>query len=343
MSPEPTTVTDLARAAERHVAALCAVQPDRRPGSAGNEYATRYVETQLTALGWTATSRQFDCLDWYSNGGSLMVAGSTIEIVPSPYGHPICTSGPIRIASTLDELSAPDLGGSVLVLTGELTAGQLTPTNYPFYQNEQHGRVLHALRRAEPSAVIAITGQCPELCGAIDPFPLIEDGDFPIPTANIRPGDAQEILSHDGEIAEIHIHSDRRHSTARNIGAVSGPQDQRILVMAHIDSKPGTPGAVDNASGVVVVLLLAHLLADHTPDPPVGIELLWVNGEDNWAAPGEQAWLHDHRDELGAIELAINIDGAGYQHGTTSYSTYNVPPPIDAHIEAVCDPTPLEP
>ncbi len=342
-SSQRSTHDDLATTAERHVAALCAVEPDRRPGSTGNAEATDYVQTELTRLGWRVASRSFECLDWYSDGGSLSVAGSTIDLDPSPYGHGTNCTGPIRLARTLEDLRAPDLRDSVLVLAGPLTAQQLTPTNYPFYSNEEHDRILAALKRAEPSAVIAVTGRNPELCGAVDPFPLIEDGDFPIPTANLRPEAAEEILARVGEIAEVSIRSERRPSTARNIGTTAGPQDRRVLVMAHIDSKPGTPGAVDNASGGAVVLLVAELLADRDPGSSTGVELLWVNGEDNWAAPGEQAWLDEHRDQLETVELAINIDGAGYRSGTTSYSTYNVPPSIEAHIQRSCDSAGLEP
>lgn len=115
------------------------------------------------------------------------------------------------------------------------------------------------------------------------PFPLIEDGDFPIPAAAIRPDLAEEVLDREGETAEISLRSTRRPGSACNVEATRGPQDRRLLVIAHIDSKPGTPGAVDNASGVVVLLLVAELLTDRTQGP-IGVELLVVNGEVHYGA-----------------------------------------------------------
>jgi aminopeptidase YwaD len=105
--------------------------------------------------------------------------------------------------------------------------------------------------------------------------------------------------------------------------AQKGRSDRRLVVCAHIDSKPGTPGAVDNAAGVAALVLLAERLAQHD-DLPVGIELLAVNGEDHFAAPGEVAWLAANEGSLDAIELFVNIDGAGYRRGRTAFSFYNV-------------------
>ncbi len=92
---------------------------------------------------------------------------------------------------------------------------------------------------------------------------------------------------------------------------------------AHIDAKPGTPGAVDNAAGVVALISVAERLA-RRDELPVGVELLAVNGEDHFAAPGERAWLAANEGRLDAIELFINIDGAGYRRGRTSFSFYNL-------------------
>jgi aminopeptidase YwaD len=47
-----------------------------------------------------------------------------------------------------------------------------------------------------------------------------------------------------------------------NVVARKGATERRVVLFAQIDAKMGTPGAVDNAGGVTVMLLLAELMAD---------------------------------------------------------------------------------
>jgi peptidase M28-like protein len=47
------------------------------------------------------------------------------------------------------------------------------------------------------------------------------------------------------------------------------PEAHCILIGAHYDSVPGTPGADDNASAVAAMLACAKALAEHAPESPV--------------------------------------------------------------------------
>ncbi len=316
-----------------HLGALCAFLPDRRPGSSGNHGATEYVAAALERSSWDVHSHEFECLDWESSGGAITVGGSTVALTPSPYGLGAATHGPLRVLRTVGDLVGTDLAGSIAVLAGDLAAEPLTPKTYPFYGSNEHAAIIESLEQSQPAAVIAVTGRYPELCGALDPFPLIEDGDFMVPTANVRPSDAGVLLNSEGLVANVEIRSERLPSTARNVTALRGPQDRRLAIAAHIDTKPGTPGAVDNAAGVVAMLLLADLLSpERHPSLPVGVELLVVNGEDHYAAPGEVAWLESNAGQLDAIELMVNIDGAGYREGGTAYSFYNVDNEVASYV-----------
>ena len=104
--------------------------------------------------------------------------------------------------------------------------------------------------------------------------------------------------------------------------------ERRIVVCAHIDAKPGTPGALDNATGVTILLLLAGLLADY--DGRAGIELLAMNGEDHYSAAGELLYLRQNAGRFDEIALLINVDGAGYHTGKTAYSFYECPEEIES-------------
>jgi aminopeptidase YwaD len=162
----------------------------------------------------------------------------------------------------------------------------------------------------------------PELCGAVDPFPFIEDGDFPIPVADVSPQEGPRLLEWLGQEVTIDLDARRWPGRARNVIARRGPDGPRTVVMAHIDSKPSTPGALDNAAGVVVLLQLARLLGDDRP-----AELVALNGEDYYSAAGEVdylAGLESSGRSLDDVRLAVNIDAAGHVGDDACWSAYNL-------------------
>ena len=305
---------------------LCAVTPDRRPGSAGNEAAVDLVAGVMTELGWPVQCPRFPVVDWEGSLGTLTMTGRSWSLHPSPYSLGWQGTAPVRLAATEADLAEP-LTGCAVLLHGELAATPLTPKGYPFYGSERDARIIERLESSGAVAVLAVTGRSPELAGSLDPFPLIEDGTFTLPTGNIRQHDGADLLdtvtSTPGTSATIDLPARRWPATARNVIAHRGDQSNRITVVAHIDTKPGTPGAIDNGTGVVVLCRVAELLADS----PAAVELLAVNGEDCYSASGELDYLA--MTDLSQVRLAINIDGLGYRGGPSAYSTYGTPDDLD--------------
>ena len=56
------------------------------------------------------------------------------------------------------------------------------PKNFVFYNPEEHKRIITLLENSGASASISATGRNAALAGGVYPFPLIEDGDFNIPS-----------------------------------------------------------------------------------------------------------------------------------------------------------------
>ena len=308
---------------------LCSVQPDRRPGSPGNEEAVDLVAGLLAGLGWQVETPEFPVICWEGGSGSLALGERAWPVSVSPYSLGWRGTAVVHPVDHEDGLAA-DHGGAIVLLHGDLATSPLTPKGYPFYGSDRDARIIERLEGCGAVAVLAVTGRAPEIAGSVEPFALIEDGAFPVPTGNLREGDGRAVFAAlatggPAEAAELLLPARRWEATARNIVARRGPQAGRVTVVAHIDSKPGTPGAVDNASGVVVLTRVAELLADAPAD--LGIELLAVNGEDHYAAPGEMDYL-GHTD-LFLVRLAINIDGAGYRDGPTAFSTYGAADQLD--------------
>ncbi|UCE05486.1 MAG: M28 family peptidase, partial [bacterium] len=105
------------------------------------------------------------------------------------------------------------------------------------------------------------------------------------------------------------------------------------VLFAYIDAKDGTPGATDNATGVIVLLFLAELLADYAGN--LGIEIVALNGEDYYSALGEKQWLEMNQGKFNEIVFGINLDGVGYHHGKTGYSLYDCPADIANSIHKI--------
>ncbi len=353
----------LAANAERHLRTLCSVAPNRRTGSPGNREATEYFARVVRSFGYTTDTTPFPCLDWSHGRSSLSNGSSEYVIEASPYSLGCDLSAPLVTAATADELRSLDCSKRILLLTGSLASEQLMPKHFPFYNPEHHQQLYALLERKRPAAIVAATQRNPESAGALYPFPLIVDGDFHIPCAHCTAETGERIASNgDGEF-RLTIDAERRESSASNVVVRTHPDAARkIVVTAHIDAYEDTPGATDNAAGVVVLLLLAELLAsdsggriagDRMPDTSPterfageigraaagdtsspGIEIAALNGEDHYGAPGQKDYLARYGESLESARAVINIDGAGYREGATAYSIYDCPDDVRRATEA---------
>ena len=324
----------LAEEAAGYLNKLCVEIPGRRTGSDGNRAATGFFASVASALGWHTDCPEFACIDWRQEGADLTAAGERFEAMVSPCSLGGEAQAPLAVISTVEDLEAACLVGRIVLLCGEIAREQLMPKEFTFYNPDKHKRIVHALEAALPLAIIAATGRNPELAGAVYPFPLIEDGDFHIPSVYMTDVEGERLALHAGQEVHLTIRAWRSKATGCNVIARKGGHAaRRAVLFAHIDAKEGTPGALDNASGVTVLLLLAELLAGY--DGGLGIELVAMNGEDYYAAPGETQWLRLNEGRFGDIVLGINLDGVGHRGGRPAYSLYGCSPELADLIRQV--------
>jgi aminopeptidase YwaD len=317
--------------AHQYLWKLCVDIPNRCVGSQGNRQATKFFADKMIQFGFQTESPQFDCIDWTHGEASLYAQNKSYAAFVSPYSLKCNVTATLTIATTVEELESLKVENEILLLHGEIAKEQLMPKNFTFYNPEHHQRIISLLEKKAPSAIISATTRDPELAGGIYPFPLIEDGDFDIPSVYMTEEEGKNLARHNGEQVSLKFEAKRIPATGINVIARKGrDQSKRIVVFAHIDAKMGTPGALDNATGVVVLLLLAELLQDQTP--AFTIELVALNGEDYYSAPGEVLYLKENPNHLQDVYLGINLDGAGYIEGETAYSLYDCPPDLTDQI-----------
>ncbi|MFN2241443.1 MAG: M28 family peptidase, partial [Anaerolineae bacterium] len=325
------SLEELTAKAEQYLQSLCVDIPHRRVGSEGNRAATAFFAQAIASYGFAVERSEFDCLDWTHGKAHLVAAGTSFEAHISPYSPGCNVRAPLAVASTVGELAAVEAEGKVLLLRGELAKEQLMPKNFPFFNPEEHQQIVHLLETRNPAAIVAATSRNPELAGGMYPFPLIEDGDFDIPSVYMTDEVGERLAAHAGREVSLAIEAERLPAKGYNVIARRGPDSgRRVVLCAHIDAKEGTPGALDNATGVAILLLLAELLQEYGGD--MEIEMVALNGEDHYSAAGQILYLRENAGTLGRVALAINMDAAGYHEGDTAYSLYGCPDEIASSI-----------
>ena len=314
-------VVGLADRAGGYVHEFCTRHRDRHMGGRGNRAATAFFAATAADLGLEVESTSFECIDWRDGGASLAAGSETFGVLTGCYSLPCDVTAPLAAVSTVEELEAGDFAGTVLLVHGGLAREQLTPKGFVFYNPDSHKRIV--------AAIVAATGKNPSLVGSLYPFPFVADGDFDIPNAYMKDVEGTRLLLHVGRESSLRIGSERvpsggDHVVARSEGTGGG----RVVVFGHIDSTFGSPGALDNATGAAMLLALGELLADSDHGPSV--ELVPLNGEDDYSAAGQMLWVRQNEGRMGDIVLGVNIDGAGCAGQATAVSMYGCPEPIEA-------------
>lgn len=310
--------------ASTYLNTLCSVKPNRRTGSPGNREATNFFANIVKPFGYEIDTTSFDCLDFTKGEAVLKANGKNFDINISPYSLGCNVTASIESVTTVEELEKCSCENKILLMKGEICSEQLMPKNFVFYNPEHHKKIYALLEEKKPAAIITATAKNPELVGALDPFPLIEDGDFDIPSVYCKDIVGEEIVASKSKIFELKIQAKRISATAFNVIAVKNPEaKKKIIICAHIDAYGDSPGASDNASGTVTLLLLAEMLANY--HGPYRIEIVAFNGEDNYSAGGQMDYLRRYGNELDSVMAICNIDDVGYIKGKTAFSLYEYP------------------
>jgi aminopeptidase YwaD len=320
--------------ARRHLKVLCSDISERSVGSKGNRIATDYFNNILRSNKWNVEKTLLEVMDWKTEGATLQCGQKKYEVFSSPYSLGCSVKGKLVVIYSIDELEGADLSGKIALLHGDLAREQIMPKNFVFYNPEEHQRIVSILENSNVSAIICATGRNPALAGGVYPFPMFEDGDFDIPSVFMKDTEGDKLAGDHGKVVILVSKAERIPETAYNVtGYKSSTGKQRIVITAHIDAKKGTPGAIDNATGVTVLLLISELLKEYESNYP--IELVAFNGEDYYAVPGQMKYIEQNKNSFSDILLNINIDGAGYKDGVSSFSLFELPDKIKNAVQLV--------
>ncbi len=321
------TRTRLIQRIGTHLDRLCNRIADRSTGSPGNRAATAYVRQTLQSMGWQVECPEFRCMDWVGGPVRLRASSAGFRAYAGPYSLPFDGEAPLAQAARLSDLQRKALAGKILLIHGGLAREPLFPKGFVFYNPERHRRIIRLLEEKRPAAIIAATGRRPELVGAIYPFPMFEDGDFDIPSVYVKDTTGAKLLGHVGRPVRLAFAARRIPAQAHNVIATRcGSCPQRVVLTAHVDARKGTPGALDDASGVATLLAVGELLKEYAGRLTVEIAIL--NGEDYYAASGQMSYCAANENRWSEVRLAVNLDDVGYRVGKNAYSFYECPAPL---------------
>jgi hypothetical protein len=110
-----------------------------------------------------------------------------------------------------------------------------------------------------------------------------------------------------------------------NPGQARGP-DRIIIVGAHYDSAPGSPGANDNGSGAAALLELARILKTVTPRKGTELKLVFFVNEEppHFMTEGMGSWRHakDLHERGQNVEAALILETIGYYTNARNSQRY---------------------
>ncbi|MBP1672639.1 MAG: hypothetical protein H6Q25_454 [Bacteroidetes bacterium] len=324
----------LCNQAQEHVNYLCNILQERRVGGDGNRKATTYFKHFVEQQGWLVEETELDVIDWRTAGAQLICDQESFDVESSPYSLGCDVKGELIAINTLEQMKERSIDGKIVFLYGEIAAEQISPKNFVFYNPEHHQELVATLENGNPLALVCATEHNSAVAGGVYPFPLFEDGDFDIPSVFMKDTEGEKLLHCDGKIVTLISKAKRIPSKAFNIVARKGDTTApKMVISAHIDAKIGTPGAIDNATGVSVLLLLSELLKDYSGK--YLIELVAFNGEDYYSVPGQMKYIEQHQGDFEQVLLNINIDGAGYHTGGSAFSPFDLPEPMQTTLDEV--------
>jgi hypothetical protein len=142
-----------------------------------------------------------------------------------------------------------------------------------------------------------------------------------LPSVDISYEDAARLAQMHPKRVSIVVEADVEwrdsHSVVAELKGTTKP-DEVVFLSAHDDSAYTSPGATDDGGGVAAVMELARAFAKG-PRPARTMRFIAWGGHE-LGLMGSEAYIRQHRSEVGKMVALINYDGMGSTLGTLEWS-----------------------
>jgi aminopeptidase YwaD len=304
------------------------VSPGPRPlGSEANQTAADYIRDQFESFGYQIEEQPYDCMAFEGAGATLIINGQTAPVEANAFSLPCDVLGTILPIGSLAELDAAEIGDRILLFYGDLANAALSPKSW-FLKSERDDHIIQRLEAGRPAALLAPPA------ASVEYMQLTMDWELDVAAATIPLDTVLQLLKHPELPVHLNVQGQRIPAAARNIVARSkkGDGSQRVVVCAHFDTMINTPGAMDNASGVAVMLAMAEVLQDI--DLPYILEFIAFNGEE-YLPIGDDEYVRRAGDTFDQILYALNIDGIGPFYTSSTITMMEANPAFQSMVERI--------
>ncbi|KPK78941.1 MAG: hypothetical protein AMJ81_14275 [Phycisphaerae bacterium SM23_33] len=271
----------------------------RPPGSKAERRTAEWLAQQFAEMGYEPAIEEFACPAHGAEGASLSGLAQEIQVYPTQHSPVGRVSGALRWLGFGEEHLLKELDGSIGVL---MARGSLA---------ERH-RLLDRLESAGMRGVIVAGPYANTVTGK-----AVRSGRLNrLLTATISLRAARRLPNHFGQRVTLEITGDRPEVTGTSQNVLtrlpgSGPHS--LVVCSHYDTAACCPGALDNATGIALMLELARRFKGRRP----AATLLFVGtgaeefGAEDYCGRGLAPFFQARLDDLPNFIACFAVDGVG--------------------------------
>ncbi|WP_158263737.1 M28 family metallopeptidase [Deinococcus arcticus] len=261
----------------------------RAPGQSGHRRTLDWAQAHLTALGYRVTRQSFAATVREDLGAEVRAPGLTLR------GQ---TLDGAQGGEQEGELVRIAPGAGAEQLQAQNLLGRLAVTTCP---PGPWARLADAVVEAGGLGLAIVND-----CARPPPLSRIDGTALPLLTVPARDGAA--LLARAGQRVTFRATTRERPATAANLIAARVGSTPDVLFGAHLDSVPLSPGANDNASGVLAVLELARRAAG----TPLAERAWFVLFDDEEAGlNGSRLFVRAYSYPLRHTRAMLNLDMVG--------------------------------
>lgn len=281
-------------------------------GSAGEKQAGNWVENFWHKLGLTVERKFTACPAWDYELTKLSVDDEIFTADAQMFSAGCDFTGELIALVPKSDCSIPaSVSGKIVIIKEQDTE------DYGDFENALFFRIalLEALKNAGVLAVIIIS-VLPETYAT----KMFRTPGSDLACAAVSATTGEQLLKHIGEQAALKIVASERAGETAYIATEIGPKDAPLcLAVAHYDGAPISKAAVDNASGLAIMLTLSEYFSKNIPKDK-RIRFIAFGGHEyggmDMCGYTSKYYAEQHQAEIEQIKYLIHLDVLGIK-GTT--------------------------